>query len=347
MIVVIVAGGSGTRLWPLSASDYPKHLLDLTGGGTLLRQTFKRAKQVADEVYIISEQSHACHISEQLPDLPASHLFVEPGRRGTANCVLFALDALLRKKLSCEPVTFIHCDHVIKDSSKFVSSIKTAASVAIKNKKIVLCGVIPTYNSIAFGYIEKGENIDGGAYAVKSFKEKPDGRTAAAYIESGNFLWNTGYFTGSVDIFLQAIKNYSPVMQLNFEKLQDIKNINSSDYGDAYLSLESGAIDYLLMEHARDLLVIPASFDWADVGNFRDLYALLPKDADGNALNGKNIFTIDCSNIFVRNDEEKPVAVIALDDIVVINTANGILVTKREHAHKAGDVAKQIKNSHL
>jgi mannose-1-phosphate guanylyltransferase/mannose-6-phosphate isomerase len=346
MIVVIIAGGSGTRLWPLSASDYPKHLLDLTGGGTLLQQTFERATLVTPEVYIISEQSHARHISEQLPSFPSSHLLVEPGRRGTANCILFALDALTRQNITDEEkIAFIHCDHVIKDTAAFASSIKKAAAIAINTNKIVLCGVIPTYNSTGFGYIEKGEKTEE-AFAVKSFKEKPDAETAARYVESGTFLWNTGYFIGSIALFQQAIKKYSPVMHSNFEKLKSVMNINSHEYNAAYLSLKSGTIDYLLMEKTRDLLVIPATFDWADVGNFRDLYTLLPKDETGSVLNGQTIYNIGCSNIFVRNDEEKLVAVIGLDDIIVINTANGILVTKRELAQKAGDVAKQLQSSH-
>jgi mannose-1-phosphate guanylyltransferase/mannose-6-phosphate isomerase len=343
MIVVIIAGGSGTRLWPLSDPHYPKHLLNLIGSGTLLQQTFERAKLVTDDVYIISEQSHARHILEQLPSLPPSRLFVEPGRRGTANCILFALDALGRQNATDEAVVFIHCDHVIKDADGFASSIKEAASVAIKNNRIVLCGVPPAYNSTALGYIEKGERA-GGAFAVRSFREKPDAQTAEKYVESGNFLWNTGYFIGSVNIFLQAIKNYSPVMLSNFEKLSAVKSISTPEYNAVYLSLESGAVDYLLMENDKDLLVIPASFDWADVGNFKDLYTLLPKDESGKTLKGNAIYSIDCTNIFVRNDEEKPVAVIGLDDIIVINTANGILVTKRDLAQKAGEVAKQLEN---
>jgi mannose-1-phosphate guanylyltransferase/mannose-6-phosphate isomerase len=353
MIVVIIAGGSGTRLWPLSTPHYPKHLLNLIGtsgaggtdgvGGTLLQDTVKRAQRVAkDDVYIITDASHAAHVAEQVPQIEASHILIEPGRRGTANCILYALDVLKRGGKGNDGLCFIHCDHVIKNENGFADSIKKAACISLKTKKIVLCGVIPNYASSAFGYIEKsksdGVDLDG-AFGVASFKEKPNPQTAKQYLESGEFLWNTGYFTASVEIFLNEIKKYSPDMVCNYEKLSAVKIIGSKEYEAVYLSLKSEAIDYALMERDSELLVLPASFDWADVGNFKDLYDIVEKDISGNCLCG-NIYNIESKNMFVRNTEDKPLAVIGLEDIIVINTKDGILVSKRDCSPLAGDVAK-------
>ncbi|MDR3302497.1 MAG: NTP transferase domain-containing protein [Spirochaetaceae bacterium] len=344
MTIIIIAGGSGTRLWPLSKPDYPKHLLNLAGNGTLLQQTFERAKATASDVFIVTEKSHAHHIEKQLKGFPSANILIEPGRRGTANCVLFALDALKRLNREDEAVVFIHCDHIVQNTAGFSASIKKACAASLEKQKIVLCGVKPAYNSVGFGYIEKGA-ADGDAYQVNAFKEKPDAATAKQYVESGNFLWNTGYFIGSVRLFLREIKKYAPQMQANFEKLDAISNINSDEYNKCYLSLKSGAIDYLLMERDPELLVTLAEFDWADVGNFKDLHDILPKDSKGNYIKGNDVHTIDCADIFVRNDEEKPVAVIGLEHIVVINTPNGILVSSKDAVHKAGEIAKQLQES--
>ncbi|MDR3324978.1 MAG: NTP transferase domain-containing protein [Spirochaetaceae bacterium] len=340
---MIIAGGSGTRLWPLSRPDYPKHLLNLAGSGTLLQQTVKRAKFAGSDVLIVTEKSHACHISEQLPGFPSSDILIEPGRRGTANCILFALNALKKRCAEDDPVAFIHCDHVVRDTAGFSATMQKVAAAALEKQKIVLCGVMPTSNHTGFGYIEKGD-ADGDAYRVKAFKEKPDAATAKQYVESGNFLWNTGCFAGSIAIFLNEIKKYSPELQENMDKLSAVGEIGSGRYNECYLSFKSGAIDYMLMEKDRELLVIPACFDWADVGNFKDLCDVLPKDDDGNRIQGGSVHAIGCSDVFVRNDEERPIAVIGLKDVVVVNTTNGILVSSRNAVHQVGDIAKQLQD---
>ncbi|MDR2864125.1 MAG: NTP transferase domain-containing protein [Spirochaetaceae bacterium] len=341
MIIIIIAGGSGTRLWPLSSPGYPKHLLSLAGEGTLLQQSYERAKSAGDEVYIVSERSHASYIEKQLPEIPASNILIEPERRGTANCLLFALDSLERRHKNDEPITFIHCDHIVKNTKGFAESLKKAARLALENQKIVLCGVKPDYASSALGYIEAGEK-QGEAYTVKSFKEKPDTESAQKYLEAGNFFWNTGYFTASVDIFCKEIQKYSPEMFSNLKSLQCVKDPLSLAYNTIYLSFKSAAVDYLLMEKDPELLMIPAEFDWADVGNFKDLDKIMPKDSSGNYLRGNRIYTLDSSNLFIRNEEEKPVTVIGMDNIVVVNTANGILVSSKDSVHKVGEIAKQL-----
>jgi mannose-1-phosphate guanylyltransferase/mannose-6-phosphate isomerase len=341
MIVVIIAGGSGTRLWPLSNPHYPKHLLRLTGDRTLLQQTYARAECISNDVYIVSEKSHAHHITDQLPGFSKSNLLIEPARRGTANCVLFALDVLKKQNKQDDAIAFIHCDHFIKNTDAFALSMKKAADIALANRKIVLCGIKPAYSSTSFGYIEQGDSA-GSAYKVKSFKEKPDPETARRYLESGNFLWNAGYFIASAGVFFDEIEKYSSEMRRSAKLLNAVSDTNSGSYTEAYLSLQSAAIDYALIEKDKDLLVIPAEFDWMDIGSFNDLYDVVEKDSSGNYLNGNNIFNLECSNIFVRNEEQKPVAVIGLKDIIVVNTETGILVTSKKDAPKIASIVPKL-----
>ena len=339
--MVIIAGGSGTRLWPLSTSEYPKHLLSLTGKDSMLQLAHERATAAGDEVYIVTEASHSDHVKAQLPDMPDDHFLIEPGRRGTTNCILMALDAISRTHGKDEPIAFIHSDHVIEDVEAFVSSFHEAAEASQKNGIITLVGIHPTYPATGFGYIKKGEQV-GDVYKVVSFKEKPDLQTAEEYLESGEYVWNAGYFIGSVNTFLKEIDRSSPDMKKSWNALTKVKDFPSDAYDTAYLSLKSDAIDFSLMEPAKELLVLPATFDWADVGSFRDLHDLLAKDPDGNYYEGSGINMLSTKDMYIRNEEDKPIAIIGLDHVVVVNTKDGLLVAKKEVAHRTGEVAKKL-----
>ena len=160
MITVIIAGGSGTRLWPLSTSNYPKHLLKLTGERTMLQTAYDRASRLGGNIYIVTEASHSDSVREQLPELPDSAFLIEPGRRGTANCIILALDAIARSHDHDEPIAFIHSDHHVRDIGGFARSFALAAKVSQSQNQIVLLGIEPTFPSIGFGYIERGDTID-------------------------------------------------------------------------------------------------------------------------------------------------------------------------------------------
>ncbi len=344
MITVIIAGGSGTRLWPLSTPEYPKHLLKLVGERTLLQQAYDRAKQVGDTTYVVTEASHSQHVREQLSDLPDTAFLIEPGRRGTGNCIAFALDAIARSHDKNEPIAFVHSDHHVRDTEGYVRSIQAAGHASSVSGKIVLIGIEPTYPSISFGYIERDSAIEGGAYTISSFKEKPDHETAQRYLEAGNYLWNCGYFIGSVNTFHGEIERVSPELHHTVQKLATIPEVMSTDYNDAYLSLEDQVIDYALSEKSDNLAVVPATFDWMDIGSFKDLHDIVPQDETGNHVEGENVFPIDVENVYIRNDETKPVAVIGLDNVIVVNTPNGILVSRKDISHRTGEVAKKLQS---
>lgn len=345
MITVIIAGGSGTRLWPLSTPEFPKHLLTLTNSLSLLQNTYERAKQLGGEVYILTEASHSDHVAEQLPDLDTDHIIVEPGRRGTAHCILMALDVISRTHDENEQIAFIHADHHIRDIDGFVQSFETAGRISTEKQEIVLIGIEPTYPSTGFGYIERDGEIEAssGVYNVESFKEKPDYETAKEYIQSGRYLWNCGYFVGSTKTFLDEMSESAQPLLDTFGQLRAIEQVDSDSYKEAYLALDNQVIDIALIEKAKKLAVVPAHFDWMDVGSFKDLHDVVDLDTNGNHFEG-HVEAIDAENLYVRNEEEKPVAVIGLDNIVVVNTPTGIVVARKDLSARVGEIAKKLQS---
>lgn len=347
MITVIIAGGSGTRLWPLSTAKYPKHLLKLTSERTLLQTAYDRASKLGDTIYVVTEASHSQHVLAQLPELSAKSILVEPGRRGTAHCIIFALDYIARHHDHDEPIAFIHSDHHVRDIGGFARSFALAAKTSTANNQITLIGIEPTFPSTGFGYIKRDGMINGnnGVFQVESFKEKPDHDTATKYVESGDYLWNCGYFVGSVKTFLDEMRLSAPDLLANYEKLSGIDSFAGDEYKSKYLSLDNQVIDIALIEKAKSLAVVSASFDWMDVGSFKDLHDVVPTDEKGNYYSGENIHTIDVDNVYVRNEEnDKPIAVIGLNNVVVVNTPDGILVSRKDVSHRTGEVAKKLQS---
>ncbi len=345
MITVIIAGGSGTRLWPLSTSRNPKQLLSLIDDRSMIQNTYKRSKAFARDVYIAPETSLVEELRRQLPELDDDHIVVEPGRRGTANCIVAALAHVAKRHDWNEPVAIYWADHHIRDIKGFARAFKIAAEASRATGVVSLIGIEPTYASTVLGYIEKGEELDSlsGVYEVRQFKEKPDFELANEFFKSGNYLWNCGYMVASIATYLDQFAKSAPVLRERFDALSAIDDEHSQAYADLYLSYESEAIDYAFTEKVDQLVVVPATFDWMDVGNFKDLYDSVELDKDGNYQRGDNIHTTDVEHCYIRNEEpEKPVAVIGLDNVTVVNTPDGILVARTDVAARVGDIAKKV-----
>lgn len=341
MIIVINAGGSGTRLWPLSTPVYPKHLLKLYGERTMIQATYDRAKTVTDDIYVITEVSHADTLKKQLPELDDDNFIIEPGRRGTAGCFIAALHYLQSRHSHDEPIIIIPADHVIHDVTGLGYSFKAAAIASEREKRIVLIGIEPTYPA-PLGYIEKGEIVPGDtlAYHVARFVEKPPYTVAQDYIKSGKYVWNCGYYAGSINTFLTAFEMFSPEWKGYYDSL--LATTNEAEYKETYLSFEGTAIEYALSEKADNFMLVPAHCDWIDVGNFKDLHDVVPHDEQGNYFRGEAIYPIDVESAYIRNEENKPIVVIGLDNIVVVNTPNGLLVARKDVSHRVGEVAKKL-----
>jgi mannose-1-phosphate guanylyltransferase len=344
MITVIIAGGSGTRLWPLSTHDKPKQLIKLLDGISPLQEAYDRVKSISSEVYIVPESRLIEDIKVQFPQFDNEHIIVEPGLRGTASCYLLALDTVTRNHSSEEPIAFIWADHHVRDVGGFQDSFELAAAEAVRQKRLVTVGIEPTYPA-PLGYIERGREIeDSGVYEVISFKEKPDPEIAREYIRQGNYLWNSGYYIGTAETFLGAMERVAPKLYEGYQKIHAIKDQRSEEYKNTYLGFENTVIDVALSEKMNDLLVVPARFDWLDIGNFKDLHEASERDDLDNHFTGDNVYPIDVESVYIRNEENKPIAVIGLDNIIVVNTPDGILVARKDVSHRTGEVAKKLQS---
>lgn len=343
MIAVIIAGGSGTRLWPLSTPDFPKHLLSLTGRRSLVQYTYDRAKTLSDQIYVLTDASHAKHIKKQLPEIKDSCFIIEPARRGTVNCILLALRQIAKTNKD-EPIAFLAADHFIRNTAEFTKTFKSAGKVSEQTNRIVLIGVEPDYPATGFGYIQKNGDFESTeeVYNVHSFKEKPDYKQAQEYLKSSNYLWNCGYFVGSVNAFTEAMTNAAPDLLATYQKLSEAKNRQARQ--EVYLELKTDSIDYALIEKNKELLVIPAHFDWMDLGSYGDLHKASQRNSRHNHIHGDNIELEGVENSYVYNQEDKPVAVIGLNNVVVVNTKDGLLVVRKDFSQHVGEVSKKFKD---
>jgi mannose-1-phosphate guanylyltransferase/mannose-6-phosphate isomerase len=348
MIAVIIAGGKGSRLWPLSTNDYPKHLLKIHGDKSLLQYTYDRAKTVADKIFVITENSHVNQVAEQLPELKLGETIVsEPGRRGTASCIVYALSHISKSipDANNEPIVFMHADHLIRDISGFTDSVRYAATVSEAEKSIVLLGVEPTYPATGFGYIERGANeaVDSKQpfYQVAAFKEKPDLALATQYLESGRYLWNMGFFVAPLEVFTESMRLYAPDLFTNY---QTLLQASEEVVNEAYLTFVDQPIDTALIERIETghLFVVAGTFDWMDVGSFGDLHASYAHDEDQNYIEGYAAVE-NVHDAYIVNKTEVPLAVIGLDNVVVVNTPNGILVANKSQAQKVKEVVQKLK----
>lgn len=331
-------------MWPLSTPAYPKHLLALTGSKALIEYVYERATALSNQIYVVTEASHAHHVQDLLPAIDTQNIIIEPGRRGTANCIVAALDRMGNKQDDDEPIAFIAADHYVRDTEGFKYSFEIAAKVSQKSDSIVLIGVEPDHPATGFGYIQKDGNYKGEqfVFSVKGFKEKPDHKTAQGYVNSGQYLWNCGYFVGSHKTFMLAMKKRAPDLLRNYQNLQKTKT--PKEYAETYLSFKDIAIDYALIEKTNNLLVVPATFDWMDLGSYGDLHRAVGSDEQGNHITGKKVEIAGVENSIIRNDEDKPIAVIGLDNVAVINTPHGLLVTRKDLAQQVGEVSKRFIN---
>ncbi len=346
MIVLIVAGGSGTRLWPLSVPEYPKHLLTVVGDRSLLQNTFERVKKITtvDKIYVSTEASHSDHVIEQLPELSKDRVIIEPARRGTMPCITNALQIISKVHGEDEPIASIWADQHIRDTEGFVDTFRYAAKMSEKYQRISLVGIEPDNPSIKFGYIKKDGQVEDESFlhSVEAFKEKPDRETAQKYIATGDYLWNAGYFVAPYKVFKASIKQYADSHWT--EQLDRLATATSIEEANAiYLDYQDEAIDTALIENVPDLMVVPGSFDWMDVGSFDDVHKVSPQDESDNSSIGENNILIDSKNVYVRSEDDKPVAVVGLDNVAVINTKNGVLVVRKDLSQKVKDVVAKIK----
>jgi mannose-1-phosphate guanylyltransferase len=343
MLALIMAGGIGTRFWPLSRETNPKQFLNIVADKSMIRMTVERllSKIKMEDIYIVTARSQVSLTKEHLQELPDENIIIEPFGMNTAPCIALSAQYLTRKRDKNEVMIVLPADHLIRDRDDFLSSLDMAEKSA-ENDFLVTFGIKPSYPATGYGYIEAGEKCDKDCFLVKQFKEKPVFETAQEFLEAGNFFWNSGMFMWKIETILKAYKNYLPQVTQTLEKIDDKWNLEglSADISDEYAEMPKVPVDIGIMEKAEKRVVIPVDYGWSDVGSWKALYDISEKDENNNVLNCENEI-IDSKNNYVYSN--KMVALIGVKNLVVVDTEDALLIAHKDHSEDVKKIVAKLK----
>src|SRR5215467_2212761 len=347
----ILAGGSGTRLWPLSRASEPKFLHPLTGTDrSLLQATADRISPLsaAESIYVVTGTAHAAAIARQLPQVPAENILVEPSPKDSCAAISLASAVLARRDPDAIMAAF-SADHLIGDQDKFVAVIKEAAAAA-RAGYLTTVGIRPLHAEVRFGYLKLGTSLAGAARQVAEFKEKPSRAVAVSYLESGQYLWNAGIFVFSVRTYLDELARQRPELSAGVALIADAWDSpdHAAVLADVWPGLEKISVDYGVFEGAAAagrVATVPADMPWSDVGDFDSLGESLPTDESGNLLisGAAELIVKDVKDAVIVSTTDRVVAVVGLHDVVVVDTPDAMLVCARSRAQEVKQVVEELK----
>ncbi len=349
---LIMAGGAGTRFWPRSRVKKPKQYLSLFGNQSLIQETVSRfANFIPEEsIYIVSAKSQKEVLEEQTANLPKENLIYEPVGKNTLPAI--GLAALFIAKKDPDGILIVSpSDHLIQNDELFMQTIGSATMIADKKDGIVTIGITPKFPATGYGYVKTADEITIGqsikSYSVNKFVEKPNLKVATEYLESGGFFWNSGIFVFKVSVFLESVSKYSPRLYADLLRINEF--IDTDDYEEAlnriYNEVESISIDYGILEKAENVFLVQGDFVWNDLGSWEEVYKYGKKDENQNSQKGEVVF-IDTKNSYVYAPDSL-VAVVGLDDVIVVQEGDTILVCKRDHAEEIKQVVGEINKRKL
>lgn len=343
-VAVVPAGGVGSRLWPLSRPERPKFLLDLLGTGeTLLQATLARLAPLTDNVLVVTGERHAAAVAAQAPGLAPNAVLAEPSPRDSMAAIALAA-AVIEHRHGPRIMGSFAADHVIPDAAAFRAAVRRAAGAA-RDGLVVTVGIKPTEPSSAFGYIESGDAYSDGVRRVRAFTEKPDAETAARMIATGDFVWNAGMYVVRTDVLLGHLARLLPPLEQGVRRIAAAWDgpERAAVLAEVWPTLTRIAIDHAIAEPVAaegSVAVVPAAFEWHDVGDFASLADLAVPDADGTTRVGSpgHVVTVDAANAVVVGSA-RTVAIVGLDDVVVVDSEDALLVVRRGAAQAVKDVA--------
>lgn len=345
LYAVIMAGGVGSRFWPRSKEKKPKQLIRILGNNTMIQDTVKRLEGLIDNnnIFVITNRIQKLRVKEQLPQIPEENIVDEPFGKNTAACIGLASILIKRKNPEAVMIT-LPSDHLIKDEDEFKKCLLTAANFAYRSKGLVTIGIKPNRPETGYGYIQFDETeIEKNIYKVLTFAEKPNLSTAIRFIESGDFLWNSGIFIWRVDSILSEIKKYLPDLYEGLEKIEMAIDSNEFEVQltNIYGQLKSISIDYGVMEKSDNVFLTKADFYWNDVGNWEAVYEISEKNEDGNVIIG-DVYTEKTINSYIFSPR-KFTAVIGVENLIVINTNDALLICNRNNTQDVRQVVDYLK----
>jgi mannose-1-phosphate guanylyltransferase len=352
---IVPAGGAGTRLWPLSRADRPKFLLQLLGSHrSLIQTTVDRLAPVADGICVVTGTAHAAAVARQLPSLPDDDLFVEPSPRESAAAIGLATAVLARRHPDAVVGSFA-ADHVVLDDEVFRQVVAEAVATAHEGY-LVTVGITPTHPATGFGYVCSGQGLDvpgaPSALRVTEFREKPDEQTARRYVQSGRYRWNAGMFVARAATLMELYERYQPELAAGLRTIADAWDTAAREdvLGDVWPGLPKIAIDYAIAEPAAAegrVAVVPGSFGWDDIGDFRSVSSLLPAGEDGVQVLGEGeVVAHDASETVVVSSSGRLVALVGVQDVVVVDTPDALLVADRARAQDVKALVDRLRDTH-
>jgi mannose-1-phosphate guanylyltransferase len=327
---ILMAGGVGSRFWPVSTTEFPKQFHDMLGAGdTLIQKTFSRLSKLipAENILILTNEKYNSIVLEQLPMVKQEQVLLEPAMRNTAPCILYA--SLKIQKQNPDAVMVVApSDHWIEDETAFVENLQHCFDFCAKENALMTLGIQPTYPNTGFGYIEYDKTDANPVKKVSQFCEKPDYETAKSFLKSGNFLWNGGIFIWSAQSITEAFEKFQPQMNTLFA--QGMESYNTPDeksfIEENYALAENVSIDYAVMENANNVYVLPATFDWNDLGTWGQLHEKLNKDENQNGVINAKVVLENAAGNIIRSDADKIIVVDGLNDYIIVDKEGILLI---------------------
>jgi mannose-1-phosphate guanylyltransferase len=348
--VAIMAGGIGSRFWPMSRTHFPKQFLDILGTGrTLIQSTFDRFIRFIprENIYVVTSEEYRGIVAEQLPELDMANILCEPSRKNTAPCVAYISYKLNEINpdgaLICAPA-----DHLILDEKGFNKVCLEALDFVSKHKALITLGIKPSHPNTGYGYIQYDQqSVSDNVYKVKTFTEKPNLELARTFLASGDFLWNAGIFVWQVKSIVHAFEKYLPEMAELF--IAEQGKLNSPEEKEAirriYPQCTNISIDYGIMEKANNVYLIPSSFGWSDLGTWNSAYENMEKDYLGNAVSGDNVMVIDATRCMIHGKNDKLYLLQGMDDYILVDTKDVMLICKKEKEQEIKDYVAEVKRN--
>lgn len=344
---ILMAGGVGSRFWPVSTEEFPKQFHDMLGAGqTLIQKTFGRLSKLipVENILILTNERYNQIVLDQLPMVKPGQVLLEPAMRNTAPCILYA--SMKIKKQNPDAVMVVApSDHWIEDEDVFAQNLQQCFDFCSGENALMTLGIQPTFPNTGFGYIEYDKSDTQPIKKVSQFREKPDYETAKSFLGSGNFLWNGGIFIWSVAAITEAFEKFQPQMDALFQQGYDSYNTPAEKafINENYSKAENISIDYAVMENAENVYVLPATFDWNDLGTWGSLHEKLDKDVNNNAVVNATVHLENASNNIIRSDADKLIVIDGITDYIIVDNKDTLLIYPKSKEQEIKGIVSRLK----